>query len=427
MRRLLHFVFILFGTLAIASAWAQGAYPNRPVRIVVPTPPGGFLDVVSRQLAQSLSVRLSQPIVIQNHPGQNGQVAMELARSAPADGYTLLMFSNAMPLPSGAFRPVSPVASKVNGSDWYGMVLAAATPQEVVNTLNAAVNAVLKQPEIAAKLAPLLQPTGGTPENLSALIAAGAGSDGARPPTGNPVTVTIEFPTPNWPIVRMVNTSEWAVVGRIVLLNCVNTSRFCEGGILHVISLGPKGGVLTHIIQPTDGCKPYSFQARVDWSFIRKVNGQEIKGQTFGPAFGPFTSPWYTNCGQSATNQATSAGHVVPPARGATPSAKPGVPAASAAAASSPACAPRGKIQVITGLTQIPTACRAADREQSYAYSNADSVTYDTLCNEATNENQYGGKNNGRWKNISGCYCGKKLFTQSGELQAATCWLLYDN
>lgn len=83
------------------------------------------------------------------------------------------------------FKPVLPVASMVNGNDWYGMLLPAATPQEVVIKLNAAVNRVLGQPEMASKLAAMgsLRPAGGTPENLADLIATGVGSDGTTAAT----------------------------------------------------------------------------------------------------------------------------------------------------------------------------------------------------------------------------------------------------
>jgi tripartite-type tricarboxylate transporter receptor subunit TctC len=71
---------------------AQGAaYPNRQVRLVVPFPPGGGADTTARMLAQKMSERLSQPIIVDNKPGANGLVGTDaVAKSAP-DGYTILM------------------------------------------------------------------------------------------------------------------------------------------------------------------------------------------------------------------------------------------------------------------------------------------------------------------------------------------------
>jgi tripartite-type tricarboxylate transporter receptor subunit TctC len=80
-----------------ALAWAAAfgahaqAYPNRPVRLVVPYPPGGTADLLARVLGQKLGETLGQPIVIENRGGAGGNIATEfVAKSAP-DGYTLLM------------------------------------------------------------------------------------------------------------------------------------------------------------------------------------------------------------------------------------------------------------------------------------------------------------------------------------------------
>ena len=71
-------------------AWAQ-TYPARPVRIIVPVPPGGALDITARLIGQWLSERLGQPFVIENRPGGGTNIGVEAAVRAPADGYTLLL------------------------------------------------------------------------------------------------------------------------------------------------------------------------------------------------------------------------------------------------------------------------------------------------------------------------------------------------
>jgi tripartite-type tricarboxylate transporter receptor subunit TctC len=71
------------------SVWAQGAYPNKPVKLIVPFPPGGGNDVIGRVIAQKLSDRWGQSVVVDNRAGANGIVGLQaLAQSAP-DGYTL--------------------------------------------------------------------------------------------------------------------------------------------------------------------------------------------------------------------------------------------------------------------------------------------------------------------------------------------------
>jgi tripartite-type tricarboxylate transporter receptor subunit TctC len=78
------------GVLFASPALAQ-IYPNRPIRLFVSFPPGGAADLVSRLVGQSLSTRLGQPVVVENRPGANGNIAGELAAKATPDGYTLLV------------------------------------------------------------------------------------------------------------------------------------------------------------------------------------------------------------------------------------------------------------------------------------------------------------------------------------------------
>jgi tripartite-type tricarboxylate transporter receptor subunit TctC len=66
-------------------------YPSRPLRLVVPFPPGGAADILARGIAPALAERLHQQIVVDNRPGANGVIGFELVARSPADGYTLLL------------------------------------------------------------------------------------------------------------------------------------------------------------------------------------------------------------------------------------------------------------------------------------------------------------------------------------------------
>jgi tripartite-type tricarboxylate transporter receptor subunit TctC len=84
-------------TAAIIPATAQAqAYPNRPIKIVVPYAAGGAVDIVARTVGQALAEQLKQPVIVDNRPGASANIGMELVAKAPADGYTLLMASNGL-------------------------------------------------------------------------------------------------------------------------------------------------------------------------------------------------------------------------------------------------------------------------------------------------------------------------------------------
>lgn len=94
-----HFLRAALAALGLASVMAPGsasaqAYPNRPVKIIVPFATGGPADVYARFIAQRLSDSLGQSFVVDNKPGGGSVIGTDLAAKSPADGYTLLMMSN---------------------------------------------------------------------------------------------------------------------------------------------------------------------------------------------------------------------------------------------------------------------------------------------------------------------------------------------
>ena len=77
---------LLLSGASFASALAQAAYPNKPIRIIVPSTPAGVLDNVARTLALRLPDQLGQPIVIENKGGAGGNIGAEAAARSPATG-----------------------------------------------------------------------------------------------------------------------------------------------------------------------------------------------------------------------------------------------------------------------------------------------------------------------------------------------------
>lgn len=96
---------LLMLALAAAAARAADDFPSKPLRIVVPFPPGGLTDVSARRIAQLAAEDLGQPVIVENRPGANGLIGTAQALRAPADGYTLVAVTTSVVL-------ISPLLSK---------------------------------------------------------------------------------------------------------------------------------------------------------------------------------------------------------------------------------------------------------------------------------------------------------------------------
>lgn len=87
--RILRVAAVLLAAVHAAAAYAQ--YPARPIKLLVPNPPGGATDTIARVVAPKLAENLGQPVVVENRPGSNGNLSSELTAKAAPDGYTLLL------------------------------------------------------------------------------------------------------------------------------------------------------------------------------------------------------------------------------------------------------------------------------------------------------------------------------------------------
>src|SRR5262245_34630308 len=79
--------------LALAASVSAQDYPTKPIRMIIPFPPGGGSDVTGRVVATALGERLGKQVIVDNRAGAGGVIGSEIAANAPKDGYTLLMVS----------------------------------------------------------------------------------------------------------------------------------------------------------------------------------------------------------------------------------------------------------------------------------------------------------------------------------------------
>ena len=95
MQRSLFFVLAVVGFFGFAQAQNLESFPVKPIKVIVPFPPGGGADTLIRLMAPSLTELWKQSLIIENRPGASGAIGSELVAQSPADGYTLLMGSTA--------------------------------------------------------------------------------------------------------------------------------------------------------------------------------------------------------------------------------------------------------------------------------------------------------------------------------------------
>ena len=84
-----HILAVLLALAAPAHALAQSPFPSKPLRVIVPFPPGGAVDPLVRALANGMTERLAQPVIVENRPGATGTIGMNVCAKSAPDGYTV--------------------------------------------------------------------------------------------------------------------------------------------------------------------------------------------------------------------------------------------------------------------------------------------------------------------------------------------------
>jgi tripartite-type tricarboxylate transporter receptor subunit TctC len=176
-RRWIHSFIATVMAAGALLAHAQDGYPSKPVKLIVPWPAAGTVDMVARQLGERLSARLGQPVVVENKPGATGQIGSQAVVHAPPDGYTLLLMSatvhtvspnlaKTFPFdPIDDFTPISQVVSFP-----YVLVVSSTSPYVTVADL---ANAAKKDP---GKIAYGSFGIGSAPFLISELFAMSTGT-----------------------------------------------------------------------------------------------------------------------------------------------------------------------------------------------------------------------------------------------------------
>jgi tripartite-type tricarboxylate transporter receptor subunit TctC len=154
MKKLTDAVFAMALSVTAGSAPAQEPWPARPVKLVVPSSPGGGTDFFARILAQALGEAMKQQFIVDNRPGASGNVGAQVVASAPRDGYTFLVASNASiainpvlftKLAYDAERDLAPVARGV-----MAINVLVANPATGMNSVNDLIAQAKRQPETLA-------------------------------------------------------------------------------------------------------------------------------------------------------------------------------------------------------------------------------------------------------------------------------------
>ncbi len=143
------------GALALSHPARADDWPSKPIRLIVPTPPGSGPDVDSRRIAQHLGPLLGQPVLVDNRPGAATRIATELAVKAPADGYTLLLGTPSLTtapslyatLPFDARRDLVPIS--LLSVTYYALTVNADVPAKTLADYVALVKADARYSNVA--------------------------------------------------------------------------------------------------------------------------------------------------------------------------------------------------------------------------------------------------------------------------------------
>src|SRR2546421_7346288 len=148
MKKLVFGAALVLAALAVGTSFSQN-YPTKPVRIIAPFAPGGGTDFIARLIAQKLTERLGQQVIVENKPGAGSNLGAECAIKAASDGYTLLLVAGSYTVNPSlyklSFDPVEDISPIIQLSQ--GPFLVAVHPSVPVRTLKELIDLARKEPD----------------------------------------------------------------------------------------------------------------------------------------------------------------------------------------------------------------------------------------------------------------------------------------
>ena len=148
MKKLVFGAALVLAALAVGTSFSQN-YPTKPVRIIAPFAPGGGTDFIARLIAQKLTERLGQQVIVENKPGAGGNLGAEFAVKSPPDGYTLLLIAGSYTVNPSlyklSFDPVNDISPIVQLSQ--GPFVVAVHPSVPAKTLNELIDYARREPD----------------------------------------------------------------------------------------------------------------------------------------------------------------------------------------------------------------------------------------------------------------------------------------
>lgn len=273
----------LLAAMCVGPATAAD-YPSKPIRLIVPFPPGGTLDVVARGLSAQLGTDLGQPIVVENRAGANGAIAYEFVAKSPADGYTLVIGGGTALAPHPdilARLPYDPAKAFVP------VAMLATFPSVLIANPSYPVNSV-KELAAAAKAAPgkiaYGTPGTGNPNHLVAVwFQSSLGIDMVHAPYKGAALVVTDVIAGHIPIgfvllpgalthIRSGKLKPIAVAARERATAAPSVPTMAEAG-LPMLDLADWGGILVPTGTPAD------IVSRLYRSVTRVASSPEIRNR----------------------------------------------------------------------------------------------------------------------------------------------------